>query len=126
MLDEVLPHIQERSLMQVADVAGLLAASRCDERSASSDTMVVAPLGEALRALVRSSVGRRAALVVTANGHTTCFLTDGRARLFHFDSLPASLTDVTWEDPSRLAMRHARTSSDEYSAVALFEAAPPI
>ena len=95
----MLSELQERipdSVVAFIEIAGLTSAPKA-EAEVEVDNLVLQPLSTLLQYCHRTNSRRGAgpcALVVTLREHTTCYLLEG-GRVFLFDPLPASLTDVT-------------------------------
>ena len=66
-----------------------------------AEELSIVPLVDLLQACVREGTQRDLALLVTLGGHSTAYLfAHEERRVYHFDPMPASLTDVTGRMPS--------------------------
>ena len=66
-----------------------------------AEELSIVPLVDLLQACAREGTQRDLALLVTLGGHSTAYLfAHEERRVYHFDPMPASLTDVTDRMPS--------------------------
>lgn len=127
MIDDLLPLMPGSESVTRIHLAGLLGDHTYDKAlttKTDDEQLHISSLTTALNAFKCMRHGKRAALVVTCDDHTTCFLSDGRGSLHHFDSLHAHLMDVGDLAPQSLIGLVGRSAKDEYSGLVIIHEPP--
>lgn len=112
----------------ILEAGGLILAEGKEEDTTTShikkkfekDDILIMPLFSLLHRFLDFSIKNqdKTSIVVTTEGHTTCFMCNERGDLFIFDSLPAVLTMIP-RDRMEEAMLGPLTKNSEYSAIVL-------
>lgn len=120
MIEEIMPMLPDDRQVERLQLAGVLQNRQYDAGFDDGKTCI-ASLTTVLQTLAEVGLRERAAVVVTTGGHTTCYLSNGSGRVYHFDSLPARLVDITHKTLLEQA-QCAGALTREYSALVMVDA----